>query len=139
MPIRLFFGISLAFRISMSFGIISFGFSFFFGLSIFFVFAFFFDLYIICFRMLISSAPGYVLQHWTIIILVGLMCISFDRPNISNGHVPDNIIRRWFIQVKRQLLLLRAVSFIKSNIYSFYNFAKMRVVNSVSVRIRTIT
>src|ERR1041385_7464055 len=101
MWIWLFFVIILAFRISLSFGIISFGFSFSFGLSIFFVYAISFDLYIISFRMLISSAPGDVWEHWTIIILVGLMCISFDMPNISNSHVPDNFIQRWFIQVKR--------------------------------------
>src|SRR4051812_31516817 len=101
MRIRLFFGISLAFRISLSFGIISFGFNFSFRLSIFFGYAFYFDLFVISFGMLISSAPGYVWEHWTIIILVGLMCISFDRPNISNSHIPDNFIQRWFIQVKR--------------------------------------
>src|ERR1041384_522758 len=94
---RLIFVISLAFRISLSFGIISFGFSFSFGLSIFFIYVFSFDLFIISFGMLISSAPGYVWEHWTINILVGLMCISFDRPNFSNSHVPDNFIQRWFI------------------------------------------
>src|SRR3954468_16291947 len=69
---RFSFGVSFSFRVSLSFGIrISFGIGLSFGVRLFFV------LSSISFRLLISSARGYVWEHWTIIILIISTWISF--------------------------------------------------------------
>src|ERR1043165_7562979 len=87
-----FFGISFSFGISIPFGIcISFGVGLAFGIRFFFV------LSSISIRLLITSAPGYVWEHWIIIILIISSWISFDRANVSSSHRPDHFIQRRFI------------------------------------------
>src|ERR1043165_5519352 len=85
-------GISICFGISIPFGVcIS------FGVGLAFRIRFFFVLSSIIIRLLISSAPGYVWEHWMIIILIISSGISFDRANVSSSHGPDHFIQRWFI------------------------------------------
>src|ERR1041384_8075865 len=85
-------GISFSFGISIPFGVcIS------FGVSLTFRIRFLFVLSGITIRLLISSAPGYVWEHWIIIILNLSSWISFDRANVSSSHGPDHFIQRWFI------------------------------------------
>src|ERR1043165_9139768 len=93
-----FLGIIFSIGISFSFGIsIPFEVCISFGVRLAFRIRFFFVLSGITIRLLISSAPGYVWEHWIIIILIISSRISFDRANVSSSHGPDHFIQRGFI------------------------------------------
>src|ERR1044071_5295992 len=76
-----FLGIIFSFGITFSFGI-----SIPFGIGLAFRIGFFFVLSSISIRLLITSAQGYVWEHWILIILIISSWISFDRANVSSSH-----------------------------------------------------
>src|SRR4051812_16651966 len=86
--VRFSFGITFSFGTSLSVGTnISFEIGLTFGIRFFFV------LSSISTRLLISNAPGYVWEHWIIIILIISSWVSFDMANLSSSHGPDYLIK----------------------------------------------